>query len=239
MTSLIFKMDYSYDYGVFVSRENKLGYIPILKNAHSWGKEFFKLNFDCNEVCRKTNNSILVDSLKGNVNDSILTEIVNIVILRDPIQRWLAGTVQYLTNFVDMDLNSPHIQTLIRDGLVFDYHTSPQFHNLLDVDLNKSVFFMCDNNLENNLNLFCRMWLRKPVSRMAPSNTHKENPKKDDIYPIMKNFLDTDELLQKKLSKYYERDFSLINQLKSGNRFVDKKIPEYLYKLKQKTYNKL
>lgn len=188
------------------SNEYNLIYIPVLKNAHSWGKQFFSHNFNCNE-------KVYI----GSENINLYKDKKFVVILRDPIERWISAVTQYLLNFdnpVEM-LDNPVIFKLITDGIVLDVHAIPQRHDLIGLDDSKTIFFMCDENLERNVNLFSLAFYKKPTESVGNYNRHIDNEQKTFLYPKIKNMVLQDSTLLNKLKEFYLMDYALIAHVKS------------------------
>lgn len=204
-------IEYQYRLYGISSNEHNLIYIPLLKNAHSWGEKFFSHNFGCNE-----------DVYIGPNNIELYKDKRFAVILRDPIDRWISAITQYL---VDLNTNvevldDPFIYKLIKDGVMFDDHARPQRYDVIGLDDRRTAFFMCDDKLEFNLNIFSLALFNKRVKPVGEINRHYNNSAKKLLYPKIKNIVEQDKVLMDKLKTFYDMDYVLIEQL--GHRFVNK-----------------
>jgi len=100
-----------------VYREKKLMYINIPKNASSWTKDYLTNHYGWKEYANFTNYPVLNNFRK-------------IVILRDPIDRWLSGITTYLMrevlkNYPYMKITEDVIKVLTTK-IAFDEHTWTQ-----------------------------------------------------------------------------------------------------------------
>lgn len=75
-----------------------------------------------------------------------------LVVLRNPIERWLSGMAEFQVNSKQFDLDI-EIETAF-NHFTFDDHTEQQAYFLKDVDLNNTTFLKCNNDLRKNLNKF-------------------------------------------------------------------------------------
>jgi len=201
------------------SAEYNLIYVPILKNAHTWGEKFFSHNLSCNE-----NVYISKDNAK------LYKDKKFAVILRDPVDRWISALAQYLVEFdnnVEL-LDDPLIKKLITDGLVFDRHAVPQRYDLIGLDENRTVFFMCDDNLEKNVNLLSLAFFKKPTESVGELNRYTDNLNKQLLYTKIKNMVFQDPVLLEKIKQYYVMDYTIIAQAK--NRIVNGTMDKYIFK---------
>ncbi len=93
----------------------------------------------------------------------------NIVILRDPVERWISGIVEYLFlyhentlgNLVD-PFNYEYLPllgqklglSLLFERVVFDDHTDRQCSFLKNLDIDNTIWFRFDQSLNKNLSAF-------------------------------------------------------------------------------------
>lgn len=185
--------DFGYqDFGLCL-RSNNIFYVPIPKNASSNLRETL------------INHDWLHDNFIDNIH---LTNYTSIVVLRNPIDRWVSGINQYF------HLYHPNIKSLSSDLLsvicnkiIMDDHTEKQTYFCNGLDISTSVFFEFNNNLSNNLNhYFAGKITFKPFSFINQLSTIEQQ---------LKQCL-TDKLI-KKIKTIYECDYDLISQ----TRFYD------------------
>lgn len=145
-------------------------YINIPKNASSWMKNNFGgwfYNFRTNKFDQSVSSD--VEAISKNPNPPVY-----VIILRDPIERWLSGAAQA---FYECPPNDPRFfmnysDDLIFNTIVFDEHTAPQTIFLKDVDLSQVVWFDCTDNLTDQI----VEWSQdKFVIDHKPASDYKEN----------------------------------------------------------------
>jgi hypothetical protein len=136
-----------YDY---ITKINYI-YVNIPKNASSWMRNNFgghSYNF---------RNNTLVNYLPGDSEHEFIlqnpTPPTYVLILRDPISRWLSGSAQAFFNCPpdSLDFFMNWSDELIFNTIAFDEHTAPQTMFLKDVDLSQVVWFDCTDNLADQL----------------------------------------------------------------------------------------
>ena len=131
-------------------------YVYIPKNATSWTKpnlldfgwEFYNYHTD-------------------NLNKTAL------VVLRDPVERWLSGIAEYLylyhRDFITSDLNKA-VRELVFDKIAFDDHTERQLYFIEGLDPAKCIFFKFGSEYRSQFSEFLNtinmpnkytIWLRQ------------------------------------------------------------------------------
>lgn len=83
-------------------------------------------------------------------SDSLVKSNRYLVVLRDPLERWLSGMAEYQVNSNQLDLD---VHTIF-NTITFDDHTEQQLYFLQDIDYFDTVFLKFDDNLRENLNKF-------------------------------------------------------------------------------------
>ena len=205
----------------FYSKEYDIIYVPILKNAHTWGQDFFSHNFGCNEV-------VVVHEK----NFQLFENTIFLAILRDPIDRWISAITQYLVAFDDPVklLDDVIIQKIITDGIIFDDHAKTQKSSLLGINKNNIVGFMCDEKLEENINKFFLINFNLPAKSLVANSISHNVAVYDDskkfLYPKIKNMVYQNEEIVNKLKKFYEIDYELIKSLPINIFYPRKRIPK-------------
>jgi len=216
-------------------------YINIPKNASSWMKNNFGGWF-YNFRTKQFNQTVLPDA--DPEIESILQNLkppVYIIILRDPIDRWLSGSAQV---FFECPPNDPEFfmnysDNLIFNTIVFDEHTAPQTMFLKNVDLSQAVWFDCTDNLTDQL----VAWSQDKFNiDPKPASAYEENvykisklniPQRLDNIPLRFNWIDNlsnwtmmqciDALKHrlfsnpehlKKLKEFYKDDYALRESVK-------------------------
>jgi hypothetical protein len=145
-----------------------------------------------------------------------------IVVLRDPVERWISGIAEYINlyheNF-DWTKVDNQMFDWIFDRVSFDDHTESQVYFLQGLDLQKTVWFKCDNNYENKL----IMWMEavglvqhgfkvpdcvREFEYLTSSDAHKQKTKDFFNRAVVSNpgYL-------RKLKEYFKRDYDLIGMV--------------------------
>lgn len=191
-----------------------LTYARIYKNAHQSLKSFFySLGFNIEY---------------GNAREIKSDEHV-IVILRDPLERWISGTAQYFIERVPnlagqfgkkQSCNiTEDIIKLCVDNSIMDLHTELQINFLCGLKFDQCVFFEF-NNLQNNLFKFLETILNRKIDVELPFlNPLSNNLKKLEIKSDIENFLNKNANEKRTLIKALDRDYKLIHEVKSNKGF--------------------
>jgi hypothetical protein len=192
-----------------------LTYARIYKNAHQSLKTFFHaLNFNTEYIHPKQIKS----------NEKI------IVVLRDPLERWISGLTQYFIERVpnlamqfgnDENLNiTQDIIKLCIDNSVMDLHTETQVSFLHGIKFDQCVFFKLDENIEINLCNFLQGALRQNIDIKLPSiNQSKNNNKKIEIQQSINKFLNNNNSEKNNLLKALDRDYKLLEDVEKTKGF--------------------
>lgn len=202
-------------------------YINIPKNASSWMKNNFGgwfYNFRTNKFGQPVPSE--VEALLLNPNPPIY-----VIVLRDPIERWLSGAAQA---FFECPPDDPgffmnYSDDLIFNTIVFDEHTAPQTMFLKNLDLSQVVWFNCTDNLTNHV----VKWSQdKFAIAPKPASDYKENaykisklniPQRLDTNPenwtmmqcidALKHRLFSNAEHVNKLKEFYKDDYTLIESV--------------------------
>lgn len=179
--------------------DTDLMYVNIPKNASSWTKPNLKdwgwefYNYHTDNLYHKH----------------------AIVVLRDPVERWLSGIAEYMFlhhSKIDVSHLSKPFFDLVFDRIAFDDHTDSQV--LFLEGLKNCTFFLCNENYKSNFSKFLK------ENNMQNSYQHYENqhvtasdPLRQKFKDIFKLALDKNQEYQKKVKWYFEKDYTLINSV--------------------------
>ena len=177
----------------WVDEVNDKTYIHIPKNASSFAK------------------GVLIGS--GGFwhhSETLINSSENLIVLRDPIDRWLSGITQYLHNSNQIDMPAE----LIFDKITFDDHTDLQTYFLQGVELDKSTFIFVDDNLRANL----ANWIYNRGYRTNVDIAIEYNASSEDDRATTKDYytklLDQNPEFVLKLQQHFEEDYKLIGKVK-------------------------
>lgn len=194
--------DYIFDY--YSNDNSEYCYVPILKNANSWGKELFKRGCDFEPT-------ISIENKKY------------IVFFQDPYERWLSGIGQwFFQHCTDEEYNiSPIMMEMIFDAVQLDGHTLPQIEYLDKIDLEKCTFFNLKNsNFQNYLIYFLKTYVNKNFIMPEISDSVNSSEKykiKLGIQNQLKIAAENNPNLIQKVKHFYVEDYSLMNYCKFYN----------------------
>lgn len=164
-------------------------YVHIPKNASSFIK------------------GCLLGSHKFTHSDTLVKNNKYLVVLRDPIERWVSGMAQYEINSKLSDI--PYEQ------ITLDDHTERQVYFLQSVDLTKCDFIMVDDQLTNNLNL----WFKAHNYKVDTNSLPTFNAGQEELKTKYQTIIDNDSDFMLKLKQHFADDYKLINRVKLyGNR---------------------
>jgi hypothetical protein len=127
--------------------------VDIPKNASSWVKHHTPgMGFNYHTQKFSADNDLRMQNIDTLTLNNALQHARYIVILRDPVNRWISGLAQYLHGY---DSSHPlHINNvdwdMIFDTVVFDGHTRSQCKFIKGIDHSKIIWLRCDNTLAKN-----------------------------------------------------------------------------------------
>jgi hypothetical protein len=178
-----------------------LMYVNIPKNASSWTKpalqnlgwEFY--NYHMDHLYHKH----------------------SIVVLRDPVERWLTGVCEYFTLYHRgiglKDATKPFYDLLI-DQVTLDDHTEKQIYFIDGLNPSKVTFFYCDKNYKYNLsNFITQQGYTNNFNDLKYIHTTEESPERKGFIEFFKPLLDNGVYVDK-IKQHYKLDYQLINQVK-------------------------
>ena len=129
----------------------------------------------------------------------------NLIMLRDPIDRWASGIAQYLYN-TKQDLSIDEIF----DKITFDDHTELQTYFLQDVDVERCTFLKVNQNLRTNI----KLWLDEHGYSHNEPDVPNINQGNQLIKDRVAAMVDGNSQIKLKLVTHYEQDYALINRVK-------------------------
>lgn len=189
------------------NQDIKQCYINIPKNASSFLREVFK------------------DSGWKHMHLGMNMDInASIIVLRDPIDRWITGISQHITtNILGENFGSTHYiehdneltQRIIFDQVVFDDHTEQQTWFLEPFDLDNAMFFYCDNSLARNLDsYFDQLGVRYQLQQKSFVNVSKDQFDNANLVEHFTKLIYNNKKYYDRLKSYFIRDYDLINSVK-------------------------
>jgi len=195
----------SHVYGeCLVNHERKLKFIKIPKCASTWADRYIA----------ELGVSIKDTWLGGNFQDPALASYHSLVILRDPIERWVSNLP--MAHKLDAIVNHPTQPLILLSDLenfLSDEHLARQTDFISGIDFSQTTFFYCDKYLSKN---FRRYMIRAGFGDMLPPPHQNVGPSDADSIRgkshWMQLFSRPD--YQARINEIYQADYALI---KSAN----------------------
>lgn len=132
-----------------------------------------------------------------------------LVVLRDPLERWLSGMAQFQVNSNQIELD---IETAFKT-ITFDDHTEQQIYFLKDVDLIKTTFLKFDSDLRKNLNKFVLAnGFSNGVSDIA--NINARTSVKQTIIDRLQHYIDEYPKFKDCIKDHFAVDYKLYESVK-------------------------
>ena len=186
------------------SRDSDLMYVNIPKNASSWTKpnlldqkwEFYNYHFDH------------------------LYHKHALVVLRDPVERWLSGICEYFTLYhrnIDVAQINQAFIDLLMDTITFDDHTEKQVYFIEGLEPRKCTFFWCDKDYRLYFSQFLKnQGIPNPYANFEYQHTTENRQdgdnKRSEFKKIFAPLLDNPKYLER-VKQHYEKDYKLINRV--------------------------
>jgi hypothetical protein len=177
-----------------------LMYIHIPKNASSWTKpnlqdwgwEFY--NYHTDDLSAKT----------------------PMVVLRDPVDRWVSGIAEYLYLYhknIDFIFAGRPFFDLVFDRIAFDDHTEKQVYFLEDIDLSRCVFFKFGPNYREQFSQYLNsQGMTNRYSNYEPQHVSENSPERKRFKEIFQEQLKNSKYINQ-VQEYFKEDYQLIEQI--------------------------
>jgi hypothetical protein len=199
--------------------------IDLVKRGHTLGggmitpdKKYFYLNIPKN-ASTFTNNVLNDNGWEfWNISDGVFKEAI--LILRDPVERWISGITTYINLWILYnEYNSDQfitdynklVERFIFDTVVFDDHTMPQsfFINNIPAHITKHYVWANRSTLVDSISTISRYKLL--VNLNTFDNSKELNPGSKQLDDFIRSKL-TPELISK-IQQAYKEDYNLINSV--------------------------
>ncbi len=179
-----------------------LMYVYIPKNASSWTKPNLK-DWNWETYNYHTDNLYYKKSL---------------IVLRDPIERWLSGIAEYMYlyhNSLDIAYFSKNFYDIIFDKIALDDHTEKQVLFIEGLTLSNCTFFLCDENYRINFSAFLKEHgMNNRYHNYEYQHTSESSEERQRFKNIFRNALKNNSKYMKNLKKYFSEDYQLIESVK-------------------------
>lgn len=197
------------DLSVPINGISKLVYVQIPKNASCWVKHHF---MPADAYNYYTN---------GFDNDKHLA----LVVLRDPVERWISGVGQYLVGWLPG--SKFYIDSIDWESLttkvVLDDHTQPQSDFVANLPHDSVVWFKCDSNLPTNFIDFMKKYnininlldekddVTNIFNITKKAQPRSQSPAQQTIVDKIINKLNENPKYIDRIKEFYQDDYKLYN----------------------------
>jgi hypothetical protein len=182
--------------------DTNLMYVHIPKNASSWTKPNLKdwgwefYNYRCDSLYSKH----------------------AIIVLRDPVERWLSGIAEYMCLYhsaADTAHFSKSLFDLIFDRIAFDDHTEKQCLFIDGLDFDNCTFFWCDKNYRQHFSKFLNNHgMNNRYFNYDYQHVTEHNAERQKFKTVFQKALEQNSKYLNNLKKYFVQDYQLIETTK-------------------------
>jgi hypothetical protein len=181
--------------------DHDLMYVNIPKNASSWTKPNL-LDWNWENYNYHTDN---------------LYHKHAIVVLRDPVERWLSGIAEYMFLYhrhLEVNNLTTCFLDIIFDRIAFDDHTEQQVLFLEKLNLKNCTFFLCNQFYRD---LFSKFLNTKGMTNRYYNYEYQHVTEKDSHRKKFKQFftsiVEKNSKYHNNLKSYFSKDYQLINSI--------------------------
>lgn len=209
---------------IYASRGHTLG-----EGMVSPDSKYFYLNLPKNS---SSSIKVMLESIGWTYsNISMHSKAQVLVVLRDPMKRWVSGITEYLMmyqqNIIDniVDPNNYDFLpllgeklglSLLFDRITFDDHSERQVLFLRDIPFQQCMWFYSDNNFSKNFSDFLNSIGYTNTfdqSRKENSADHEEFVKKRKLQEFISYLIENDEYRKYNLQQWFWCDYKLIEKV--------------------------
>lgn len=146
-----------------------------------------------------------------------------IVVLRDPIDRWVSGFATYASSWLlsagygsdhFVEDYTPLVERLIFDNLVFDDHTTPQAEFVSQLPAIDVTYFKLNKNIIQQIGKHLNISL---TVTDVDTNASGSNYDQKQITTFIQHQIDNDPVLKSRIIERYKNDFNLISSVQFYN----------------------
>lgn len=140
-----------------------------------------------------------------------------LVVLRDPVERWLSGIAEYFTlyhpTFPPCDWTHSTLD-LVFDRVCFDDHTEHQISFLHGLDTDNCTFFLADKDYRCNFSRWVtENYNENKYDKYDYQHVSEDSRERRQFKAIFRNTILNSKYLDK-IKNYYAEDYALINSVK-------------------------
>jgi hypothetical protein len=178
-----------------------LMYINIPKNASSWTKPNLQdFGWEEHNYCAEN-----------------LYHKHAMIVLRDPVERWLTGVSEYFTLFhpnIDIENAGKAFYELVLDLVTLDDHTERQVYFVEGLEASNCTYFYCDRTYRSMFEHFLNTkGMRNRYSGYNYQHTTEQSDTRKKFTSYFKPLLDIPKYVDH-IKYHYKLDYELINSVK-------------------------
>ncbi len=153
----------------------------------------------------------------ANLLDIDVRQVRCIVVLRDPVERWLSAITQYAASTLGehmgqpfVDAYNPVLEKILFDQVVFDDHTMPQYYFFDRAKYQYNVeYFWHDDSLVQRMSH--RYGLR--LDQEFEGNETSSDANKKIVVDFLRSRINNNKTLLQAVKSRYREDYRLINRI--------------------------
>ena len=177
-------------------------YINIPKNASSWTKPNLK-DWGWENYNYHTDNLYHKHAM---------------VVLRDPVERWLSGIAEYMYLY-HRNLDSAHLSNiffdLVFDRIAFDDHTEQQVLFIERLNLDNCTFFWCGSQYRELFSHFLNSrGMTNRYFNYDYQHVTEDDPVRKEFKQIFKQVLEKNSKYITNLDCFFSKDYKLIRSIR-------------------------
>lgn len=136
-----------------------------------------------------------------------------IVVLRDPVERWLSGIAEYFALYHNTTDINESLQRIIFDRITFDDHTEHQVKFVQGLDTDRCIFLWCDETYRTNFSNLVRKRLGdNRYDNYKYQHVSEQDRDRKHFKMIFQQLLDTNSQYLAQVQQHFEPDYKLIKQ---------------------------
>ena len=182
--------------------DHDLMYINIPKNASSW-----------------TKNNLLESNWEHyNYHTDNLYHKHALIVLRDPVERWLSGIAEYMYLY-HLNLDSAHFSKcffdIVFDRVAFDDHTEQQVLFLEKINFDNCTFFLCGPEYRKSFSQFLNNYgISNNYYNYNYQHVTGDSPERKKFQQIFKKTIENNSKYLYNIKSFFSKDYELINLVK-------------------------
>ena len=146
--------------------------------------------------------------------------ITSLIVLRDPVQRWVSGVVEYFLrkNLGLDDMTKQQTVEHAFDQVVFDVHTCPQHHFVAEVQGQKNHIWFDQDQKSQLIESVSKYFNEQGFSNdwtpnKFPTSDNLISDQKRQLTQLYQDTLKQPDMLQR-IKDFYSKDYELIDSIK-------------------------